>query len=325
MDWLLLYALLITLTVPAVLLFLRWFLEPVRSSWNDPPASSYSPSYTDPRTSASLPFPSLSSPPSRSLSLIIPAYNEEERLSTMMDATLAYLRQRRAASPGFTYELIIVDDGSRDRTFDAAMRYSASEGTDLVRVMRLGRNQGKGGAVQQGMLHARGEWLLMVDADGATRISDVEALERGAARVQRGPDAIAVGSRAHLADDAVATRAWYRNVLMYGFHFLVSSLCVRNIRDTQCGFKLFSRSAAQRLFPAQHLRRWCFDVELLFLAQRMAVPVVEVPVNWQEIPGSKIALLESSLLMGRDLVIIRACYALGVWTAQAAEEGKKSL
>ena len=240
----------------------------------------------------------------------------------MMDATLSYLQSRRKAHPTFTYELIIIDDGSRDRTYDKALHYSQTEGTEVVRVMRLGKNQGKGGAVQQGMLHARGEWLLMVDADGATRISDVESLEKGAHRAVKADAVVAVGSRAHLADDAVAHRAWYRNVLMYGFHFLVSSLCVRNIRDTQCGFKLFSRQAARLLFPSQHIRRWCFDVELLFLAQRVGVPVVEVPVNWQEIPGSKIALLESSLLMGRDLVIIRAAYATGLWTMQA-EQGKK--
>ena len=306
------------------LLFVFWFTEPIRSSWSDPPATSYYHSFLDPRSSHSSPFPSLSSPPSVTLSLIIPAYNEQERLDVMMDATLSYLRQRRVATPSFSYELLIVDDGSRDGTYSKALRYTQQEGSDTVRVMKLHRNQGKGGAVQQGMLHARGEWLLMVDADGATRISDVEALERGAKRVQRGEDVVAVGSRAHLADDAVATRAWYRNVLMYGFHFLVSTLCVRDVRDTQCGFKLFSRAAARRLFALQHLRRWCFDVELLFLAQRMGVPVVEVPVNWQEIPGSKIRLLESSLLMGRDLVIIRTCYATGIWTMTPTDELKKS-
>ena len=306
------------------LVFFLWFTEPIRSSWSDPPASSYSPSFIDPRTSQTFPFPSLSSPPSLTLSLIVPAYNEQDRLHVMMESTLSYLRQRRSATPSFTYELIIVDDGSRDATYTGALHYTQQEGTDSVRVMKLPHNQGKGGAVQQGMLHARGEWLLMVDADGATRISDVEALERGAKRVQRGDLAVAVGSRAHLADDAVATRAWYRNVLMYGFHFLVSTLCVRDVRDTQCGFKLFSRSAARRLFALQHLRRWCFDVELLFLAQRLGIPVVEVPVNWQEIPGSKIRLLESSLLMGRDLIIIRACYAAGIWSMHPTDEGKKS-
>jgi dolichyl-phosphate beta-glucosyltransferase len=109
-------------------------------------------------------------------------------------------------------------------------------------------------------------------------------------------------------------RAWYRNILMHGFHFAVSTLCVRDIRDTQCGFKLFSRQSALLLFPLQHLRRWCFDVELLFLAQRLRLPVREVAVNWEEVPGSKLQLLESSLLMARDLCIIRACYATGIWT-----------
>ena len=334
-------------------MFLRWFTEPVRSSWSDPPAASYTPSFTDPRSGRVLSFPSLSSPASLHLSLIIPAYNESARLPKMMEATLSYLSRRRSASPSFTYELIVVDDGSRDETYNVALRYSQQEGSETVRVMRLGRNQGKGGAVQQGMMHARGEWLLMVDADGATRIDDLEKLEKAVADCKAGDSAIAVGSRAHLAEAATATvsysgtalslccsptqphcdpicfvcsaqRAWYRTILMHGFHFAVSTLCVRDIRDTQCGFKLFSRQAALLLFPLQHLRRWCFDVELLFLAQRLRLPVREVAVNWEEVPGSKLQLLESSLLMARDLCIIRACYATGVWSMDTTRRDSRS-
>lgn len=322
MQWFLIPAAASVALIPVAIYFLVWFTQPVRSSWHDPPALSYKHEYVDSTTKRSTPFPSLlTSPATVTLSLIIPAYNEQSRLTRMMDATLAYLRKRRQADSTFSYECIIVDDGSRDNTYEVAMQYTASEGSDVVRVMKLKQNQGKGGAVQQGMLHARGEWLLMVDADGATEIEDVALLEQAvhsriASHSADGNTAaiVAVGSRAHLADTAISRRAWYRNILMYGFHFLVSALCVRNIRDTQCGFKLFSRTAATALFPVQHLRRWCFDVELLYLCQRLEVGLVEVSVHWEEVAGSKIQLLESSLLMGRDLIVIRLCYLLGIWT-----------
>ena len=332
MQWLLLPAAAGVALVPVAVYFLLWFTQPIRSSLHDPPALSYTPEYIDPTTKRSTRFPSLLTTPTATLtlSLIIPAYNEQSRIRTMMDATLAYLHKRRKADSEFTFECIVVDDGSKDGTYDVAMEYVMREGSDVVRVMRLKQNQGKGGAVQQGMLHARGQWLLMVDADGATEIEDVELLEQAvhkriASTSSKGTDGscaaiVAVGSRAHLADTAISKRAWYRNILMYGFHFLVSSLCVRDIRDTQCGFKLFSRDAARRLFTVQHLRRWCFDVELLYLSQRMGIGLVEVSVHWQEIPGSKIQLLESSLLMGRDLIVIRLCYMLGIWTTAVDEQ-----
>jgi len=127
---------------------------------------------------------------------------------------------------------------------------------EQIRLLKLDVNQGKGGAVQQGMLHARGEYLLMLDADGATRIRDLDKLEEELLQIKNNKGhGVAVGSRAHLQDKAVAVRKWYRNILMYGFHFAVALLCVRHVRDTQCGFKLFTRKTAQILFSTQHLRR----------------------------------------------------------------------
>ncbi len=108
-------------------------------------------------------------------------------------------------------------------------------------------------------------------------------------------------------------RKWYRNITMWGFHFWVSFWCVKNIRDTQCGFKLFTRSTAALLFASQHLRRWAFDAELLHIAQREGFPIAEVEVNWTEIAGSKLNLVDASAQMARDLVVIRLCYTFGLW------------
>ena len=167
------------------------------------------------------------------------------------------------------------------------------------------------------MLRARGKYLLMVDADAATRISDVERLEMKL-EVNHLGEGIAIGSRHLLQADAVATRSCFRNILMYGFNFYVSMLCVPGVKDTQCGFKLFTRNAARKLFPVQHIERWAFDVELLHLAARLSIPVTEVAVEWTEMPGSKVNLVESIPQMARDILIIRLCYTIGIWSAVSA-------
>jgi len=296
-----------------VIYFLYWFVKPLLQSIVNLPPTEYAHSFVDSKTRIRKFFPSVFDSAEVNLSLIVPAYNEEARLEEMMEQTMAYLLNRKKQQKDFSFEVIIVDDGSKDRTVKVACKFVDRYSTDCVRVMILDENQGKGGAVQQGMLHARGEYLLMVDADGATRIQDLDKLDEQLKQTQKRGLGIAIGSRAHLQDKAVAKRKWYRNLLMYGFHFLVACLCVKKVRDTQCGFKLFTRTTAQRLFITQHLRRWCFDVELLYLAQAMDIPIVEVEVNWSEIPGSKVRILESSLLMGRDLVVIRLAYSCGIW------------
>jgi dolichyl-phosphate beta-glucosyltransferase len=112
----------------------------------------------------------------------------------------------------------------------------------------------------------------------------------------------------------VAQRSFFRNILMYGFHFLVLLVGVHGIKDTQCGFKLFSREAARILFPAQHVERWCFDVELVMLAQSLGMPVAEVAVKWEEKDGSKLDPVWSSVQMAKDIAFIRLYYSLGIWT-----------
>jgi dolichyl-phosphate beta-glucosyltransferase len=125
-------------------------------------------------------------------------------------------------------------------------------------------------------------------------------------------------SRAHLEKDSISKRAFYRTILMHGFHVLVSMLCTDKIRDTQCGFKLFTANTARKLFNNLHLERWAFDIELIYMAQSLGIPMVEVAVNWQEIPGSKLIrskldVITTSLEMARDIVCIRLSYLLGVW------------
>uniref|UniRef100_A0A3B3VZB8 dolichyl-phosphate beta-glucosyltransferase n=1 Tax=Poecilia latipinna TaxID=48699 RepID=A0A3B3VZB8_9TELE len=241
------------------------------------------------------PFPSLHDPFSRELSVVIPAYNEELRMPVMLDEAMQYLENRQKQNPTFTYEVIVVDDGSRDKTTEVALRYTNKYSADKVRVLTLVKNRGKGGAVRMGTLSSRGKLILMADADGATKFSDLDKVEAGLKDVITGP------------------RSVFRTFLMYGFHFLVWFLCVRGIKDTQCGFKLFTREAALETFSSLHVERWAFDVELLYIAQCFKIPIAEVAVNWTEIEGSKLVPFWSWLQMGRDLIFIRLRYITGAW------------
>ncbi|KAM6907312.1 dolichyl-phosphate beta-glucosyltransferase [Xenentodon cancila] len=267
-------------------------------------------------------FPSLHDPHSRELSVVIPAYNEEFRMPVMLDEAVEYLEKRQKQKPSFTYEVIVVDDGSKDKTTEVASRYTRKYSADKVRVLTLVQNRGKGGAVRMGTLSSRGKFILMADADGATKFSDIEKVEAGLKNLTAGPEnlAISCGSRAHLEQESVAQRSMFRTFLMYGFHFLVWFFCVRGIRDTQCGFKLFTREAALKTFSSLHVERWAFDVELLYIAQCYKIPIAEVAVNWTEIEGSKLIPFWSWLQMGRDLVFIRLRYITGAWKLQSPDK-----
>lgn len=265
-------------------------------------------------------FPSLLDPSSRELSVVIPAYNEEFRMPVMLDEAMEYLENRQKQHPSFTYEVLVVDDGSKDKTTEVALRYTRKYGADKVRVLTLVRNRGKGGAVRMGTMSSRGKVILMADADGATKFADLEKVEAGLKELNPKPEnmAISCGSRAHLEKDSVAQRSVFRTFLMYGFHFLVWFFCVRGIKDTQCGFKLFTREAALKTFSSLHVERWAFDVELLYIAQCFKIPIAEVAVNWTEIEGSKLVPFWSWLQMGRDLIFIRLRYITGAWKLQPA-------
>ncbi|XP_045202907.1 dolichyl-phosphate beta-glucosyltransferase-like [Mercenaria mercenaria] len=270
--------------------------------------------YEDPSKNEKFRFPSIHDPPSIDLSVIVPAYFEEDRLPSMMDEALGYLEARQKKNPSFSYEIIVVNDGSTDKTTETALEYSKNYGTDKVRVLALEKNRGKGGAIRLGMFVARGRQLLFADADGASKFSDLDKLETEMSK-QKNSDNMAVvcGSRAHLEQESIAQRSLFRTILMYGFHYLVYFLCVKGIKDTQCGFKLLTREAAILLFSNLHVERWAFDVDLLYLAQTFNIPIGEVAISWQEIEGSKMIPIWSWLQMGRDLLLIRLRYILGAW------------
>ncbi|CAK9323757.1 unnamed protein product [Citrullus colocynthis] len=279
--------------------------------------------FQDPNASTQVSCPSIFDPAEKYISLIIPAYNEEQRLPRALQDTIDYLQERAAKDKSFSYEVVIVDDGSTDGTKRVGWEFSKKFSVDNVRVILLGRNHGKGEAIRKGMLHSRGELLLMLDADGATKVNDLEKLENqihafakkessgSNFRVSDIPVA-AFGSRAHLEEKALATRKMYRNFLMKGFHLVVLLTAGPGIRDTQCGFKMFTRSAARKLFTNIRLKRWCFDVEIVYLCKRFRIPMVEISVNWSEIPGSKVNPLSIPNMLW-ELALMSIGYRTGMW------------
>lgn len=260
--------------------------------------------------------------PAMDLTVIIPAFNEESRLPPMLDSAIPFLNDWSAREKK-TYEILVSDDHSLDGTRDYVLGKASTD--PLVRLLSLGRNCGKGGAVRRGVQYARGQYILMADADGATEMSDFPKVWEGLQRIQSvdgaGNLGMSVGSRAHMEKQSIATRSWVRTVLMHGFHFLVTILCTKNVRDTQCGFKLFTRKTARILFSNLHLEGWTFDIELIFIAEKLGIPISEIAVTWHEVSGSKLIqskmdIVVTSLKMARDMLCLRIAYLAGIWKIQ---------
>jgi len=223
------------------------------------------------------------------LSVVVPALNEEDRLPRTLERIVSHLGRRREG-----YELVVVDDGSRDRTAERAKAAGAI-------VLRNETNRGKGYAVRRGMLAARGSRRLMTDADLSTPI---EELDRLCARMDEGHDVV-IGSRALPGARIEVRQPWYRENTGRFFNLFVRALAVPGVTDTQCGFKLFSEAAARDVFSSARLDGFSFDVEALFLARRKGYRIAEVPVVWRNDAASRVSLLRGFLAFP-DLLRIRA-------------------
>lgn len=227
------------------------------------------------------------------LSVVVPAYNEEQRLAESLPVILAYLKRQ-----DFTWELIVVDDGSRDGT----SRVTEEIGRDLpVRALRHEPNRGKGYSIREGMLAARGDYRLFSDADLSTPIEELDnfwSFARDGAQVM-------IGSRAMESSQLEVRQSPLRELMGRTFNLFVRLLLVGGIRDTQCGFKLFTHQAAETIFPKQQLDGFAFDVELIVLARKYGFRVVEIPVRWINSPASKVSALRDSTRMFLDLLKLR--------------------
>lgn len=228
------------------------------------------------------------------LSVIIPAYNEERRLPATLVTVQSYLER----AP-YSWELIVADDGSLDNTIAAARACFRSEN---CRVSPAPRNQGKGAAIRRGMLEARGRYRLFTDADNSTPIEETARLLR---RLKESQADVAIASRAAPGARLEKRQPLHRELMGRTFNLVVQSLAVPGIRDTQCGFKLFSAEAAKAIFPRQTMDGFSFDVELLLLARQEGFSIVEVPVRWIDNPDSRVSPMRDSARVFLDVLRIR--------------------
>jgi dolichyl-phosphate beta-glucosyltransferase len=241
---------------------------------------------------------------SLALSVVIPAYNEVARIGEPIRRLADHLRAHHPSS-----EIVLADDGSTDGTGAFVDGLAPELGVPL-RVLAGHRNRGKGHAVRRGMLAARGALVLMTDADLSTPIDE---LERLAAAVQAGAD-VAIGSRKMAGATLEVRQPALREAMGKVFTFLTRVLIV-DVSDVTCGFKIFRRDAARAIFSRATLDDWSFDAEALFLARRLGLVLVEVPVRWRDVAGTKVRrgrdALESALGLARILLNqARGRYAL---------------
>ena len=217
--------------------------------------------------------------PLRSLSIVIPAYNEENRLPATLDRVLEWIGKQ-----GLHFrEIIVVDDGSRDGTVAVA------ESRPGIRLLRNPGNRGKGYAVRHGMTEAGGEWVLYTDADLSTPIADVELLYQAALKAGA---AIAIGSRAVDRSLVSVHQSAFREISGRTFNIFMRAVTGLHFADTQCGFTLYRKDAAQAVFSRQKLDGFSFDVEDLYIAKKLGLAAVEVPVHWANVEGTKVSMVQ---------------------------------
>ena len=235
------------------------------------------------------------------LSVVVPVYNEEMMIGETVRRVEAYFQF--IEKPG---EIIIVNDGSTDTTAAKLAELSAGRKT-LLQVLTVSQNSGKGYASRLGVLAAKGEYVLLTDADLSTPMKEVEKLLTA---LEAGTD-VAIGSRALRAAGCDVQQSFKRRVSSRIFNGIVQTLVLPGLFDTQCGFKLFTARAARELFSRQTVPGFSFDVEILFLARTLGLSIRESPVMWRQGSSSRVHLFRDSTRMVRDLFLIKKTHRAG--------------
>jgi len=247
------------------------------------------------------------------LSVVIPAYNEEDRIVPTLKSIDAYLEKQP-----YHYEIIVVSDGSRDKTVEVVQNFAKTT-VENLKLNANPINHGKGFAVKDGVGMAEGEYVMFMDADNATKINEIEKFWPW---FDKGYDVV-IGSR-HLRGDKVKVkRSLLRGLFAKGSSFLIQMVLVPGIKDTQCGFKAFKYDAAKRLFAAQTLMRWGFDFEILAIARHWGLKIKEVPVNWVHVGASRLRFVQAVLRTLRELFIIKWNLMTGKYRKYEFEKYRK--
>ena len=230
----------------------------------------------------------------KDISIVIPAYNEEKRIIKSLKTIVEYLDLR-----SLSYEIIIVDDGSSDSTLSLVKDFSKSH--SRVVYISYENNMGKGFAVREGVKKSEGNLVLFSDADLSTPIKEMEKLIDA---IKSGFD-ISIGSRALASSEIIVSQPFYRKTMGKIFNVLVRLLIFNGIKDTQCGFKCFTRKAAQEIFRRCRINGFSFDVETLLIGKKLGFKRKDIPVQWLNSPESRVNPIKHSLAMVKELFNIR--------------------
>jgi dolichyl-phosphate beta-glucosyltransferase len=244
--------------------------------------------------------------PPPTYSIVLPAYNEHERIAATLEKIFAHANQR-----GWQLEVIVVNDGSTDDTAQIVGQFASQN--PALRLLENPGNRGKGYSVRNGMLQARGDIVLFSDADLSSPIAEADKLF---AAIQQGAD-IAIGSRWLKSELQIKRQPLYRQLFGRIFNFALRFVLGLDFKDTQCGFKAFTRNAAQKVFPLQRIERWGFDPELLYLARKCDLTVAEVPVAWSHREGTRINPIVDGIRMLGEILLIRWNALSGKYSAAA--------
>jgi len=230
------------------------------------------------------------------LSIVIPAYNEEKRIGASLQEIQSFLPKHFEQT-----EVIVVNDGSSDKTSQVVTSFVRESGTHRLLLVELPQNSGKGAAVKAGVERATGDFILFMDADLSTPLTEISKV---LAPLQAGKD-IVIGSRAVKTSNILERQPFYRESMGKMFNLLVRLLVIDGISDTQCGFKAFRRDAAKEIFNCLETMRFGFDVEVLLWAKVLGYTVEEVGVTWINSPHSRVSPIRDSLEMLWSLFRIR--------------------
>ncbi|MCK5347728.1 MAG: glycosyltransferase family 2 protein, partial [Candidatus Heimdallarchaeota archaeon] len=228
------------------------------------------------------------------ISIVIPAFNESKRLPQFLPRVIAYCQETEKIC-----EIIVVDDGSSDATFDIASSFKAK--FNNLSVLRNERNSGKGHATKKGLFTSRGNIRVFLDADGSV---DPQEISENLHYIEEGHD-IFVGSRILTAQTQILKVKWYRKFIGQTFNFFVRKFLFAGIKDTQCGFKMFKGGIVEPLFSRIYLRGFGFDIEFLYLAHKLGYKVKEGAVSWHHVSGSKINIVMDSIRMFFNILQVR--------------------
>jgi len=247
-------------------------------------------------------------------SIVIPAYNESARILGALEAVAGCIRRR-----GWSAEVIVVDDGSRDQT--AALVRAFAVKVPEVRLLQNPGNRGKGYSVRHGILQALGEVVMFTDADLSAPIEEAEGLFTA---IAGGAD-IAIGSRWLERTRQTIRQPLYRQFFGRCFNGVTRAVMGLPYADTQCGFKAFTRAAAQTIFQLQTIERWGFDPEILFIALKRGYRIAEVPVSWAHDERTRMSYLKDGMRMLEDIAIVRWNALLGRYSKQVERIHREGL